>query len=141
MRSTACVMVGLLAGAEGFSIGSPAAVQTRMSSPLMAGDKSNNTPAKLVPKGPFGGYVTASESSADAGWIGDQSNGEQIGKFERGEDYLFFQGPAPKTAVQEDLPSLFSAENLAEMQIKPLQIGVTVVGVATFAAVGSVLIS
>jgi len=141
MRSTACVMVGLLASAEGFSIGSPAAVQTRMSSPLMADGKSNNTPAKLIPKGPFGGYVDASESAADAGWIGDQSNGLQIGKFEAGEDYLFFQGPAPKTAIQEDLPGLFSAENFAEMQITPLQIGVTVVGVATFAAVGSVLIA
>jgi len=112
-----------------------------LNSPLMAGDKSNNTPAKLVPKGPFGGYVTASESSADAGWMGDQCNGVLIGKFERGEDYLFFQGPAPKTAIQEDLPGLFSAENFAEMQITPLQIGVTVVGVATFAAVGSVLIA
>jgi len=31
----------------------------------------------------------------------------------KGEGYQFFQGPTPKTGVQEDLPDFFSAENFS----------------------------
>merc|ERR1712151_1050996 len=31
----------------------------------------------------------------------------------KGEDFLFFQGPAPKSAIQEDLPSFFSGDKRA----------------------------
>jgi len=113
----------------------------RASTAMMA-DKPNNTPAKFVPKGPFGGYVKVGENVGEqsGGWLGDQSSGTQIGKFEKGEDYLFFQGPAPKTAVQEDLPSFFSFENLADAEIKPIQIVVTGVGLGTFAITAAIVI-
>lgn len=65
-----------------------------------------------APKGPFGG-----SGGPEDGWVGDQGRSEQVKKFEAGQDYLFFQGPAPMTAVQEDLPSFFSAENLAPGEI------------------------
>merc|ERR1719387_1861796 len=45
-----------------------------------------------------------------------------------GKGYFFFQGPTPKTAVQDDLPSFFSAENFADIEIKPVQVAVTVSG-------------
>ena len=45
-----------------------------------------------------------------------------------GEGYFFFQGPTPKTAVQEDLPSFFSAENFADLAINPRQLIVTATG-------------
>ena len=89
--------------------------------------------AKFAPKGPFGGF-TAPGSSED-GWLGDQSKSVQISKFEKGEDYLFFQGPAPKTAIQEDLPSFLSPENLAEAEFYGLpQIAVTLTGLGSAAA-------
>ena len=34
-----------------------------------------------------------------------------------GKGYLFFQGPTPKTSVQADLPSFFSAENFADLEV------------------------
>merc|ERR1719446_1636935 len=104
---------------------------------MAAGDKPNNTPAKFSPKGPFGGSV---KPGSPEGWIGDRSQSVQIKKFEKGEDYLFFQGPAPKTAVQEDLPSFFSFENLADAEIKPIQIVVTGVGLGTFAIAAAIVI-
>ena len=103
----------------------------------MAG-KENNTPAKYAPDGPFGGFK---KPGAAGGFIGDKTRGTQVTKFEKGEDYLFFQGPAPKTAIQEDLPSFFSAENFLEAKLQsPLQIAVTVTGVLAFAGVASVFI-
>ena len=96
----------------------------------------------LFPKGPFGGSGRVGDRDPTAGkWVGDRGQSAQVKKFEGGSDYLFFQGPAPKTAVQEDLPSFFSLDNFADLQITPLQIAVTGTGIATFAAVGSVLIS
>lgn len=89
-----------------------------------------------APKGPFGG-----SGGPDDGWIGDQGRSVQVEKFEGGTDYLFFQGPAPTTAVQDDLPSFLSAENFADMEIKPLQIVFTVVGFGAFAVLLSVLLS
>ena len=77
-----------------------------------------------APKGPFGG-----SGGPDDGWLGDQGRGEQVQKFERAEDYLFFQGPAPKSAIQDDLPDFFSAENFTDMKVTlPQLISVGVVG-------------
>lgn len=84
-----------------------------------------------APKGAFGG----STADTDEGWVGDQGKSLQVKKFEEGNDYLFFQGPAPLSAIQPDLPDFFSAENFADMQIKPLQIVFTVVGFGSLAAV------
>jgi hypothetical protein len=67
-------------------------------------DAKGKTPK--IPSGPFGGYFDPDE--AKAGWVGDRSRSKQIEKFEKGADYLFFQGPAPKTAIQEDVPDFFS---------------------------------
>jgi len=89
-----------------------------------------------IPKGPFGDYRMPGE---EKGWVGDTSQGTQIAKFEAGEDYLFFQGPSPETAIQEDLPSLFSAENLAEAQITVPQIAVTALGVGSAVALAGLL--
>ena len=62
----------------------------------------------LVPQGPLGGYRKPGDDRFEGKWIGDRSNSIQVKKFEEGEDYLFFQGPAPSSAVQEDLPDFFS---------------------------------
>ena len=37
----------------------------------------------------------------------------QVEAFEKGTDYIFFQGPKPKTGYQADLPSFFSPDNFA----------------------------
>merc|ERR1719310_2169362 len=98
----------------------------------------------LIPKGPFGNYRSPSDSTED-GWVGDRSRGVQIGKFEAGEDYLFFQGPAPKTAIQEDLPSFFSLENLgdaaANLQVTPVRVLIGVAGIGSFGLVGQTVLS
>ena len=60
----------------------------------------------VAPKGPLGGSKQVGDVST--GWLGDQGRSVQVQKFEAGTDYLFFQGPAPDTAIQEDLPSFFS---------------------------------
>ena len=106
----------------------------------MADDgKTNNTPAKFAPAGAFGGYKKPGEPS---GWIGDNSKSLQITNFEKGEDYLFFQGPAPKTAVQEDLPSFFSPENLQAIEFQgPLQIVFTGTGFASAGALAYSLVT
>lgn len=59
----------------------------------------------------------------------------------KGEGYFFFQGPSPKTAVQEDLPSFFSKENFDDMQIAPQQLGVTVTGLTAAAALAASLVT
>jgi len=56
--------------------------------------------------------------------------------FEAAEDYLFFQGPAPKSAIQDDLPDFFSAENFTDMKVtvpQILAVGVSGVLVLVFA--------
>ena len=95
--------LALTAASQGLvlSQGYTAAPVARASTPTMAGG--------LYPKGPFGDYAQVGETE---GWIGDRSQGTQIKAFEAGEDYLFFQGPSPKTAIQEDLPGLFTAVRL-----------------------------
>lgn len=98
--------------------------------------------AEYIPSGPFGGYKTRGEGPEGGGaWIGDRSESLQIEKFEDGEDYLFFQGPTPRTGVQPDLPSFFSFENLAELEITVPQIAVTVTGLGSFLIVLQVLLS
>merc|ERR1719421_1954665 len=89
------------------------------------------TKAKNAPDGPFGG---SKKPGSPGGFLG-----EQIRKFEEGDDYLFFQGPAPKTAVQEDLPSFFSAENFADLEITAPQIAVTATGLAAAGALAASL--
>ena len=88
-----------------------------------------------APKGPFGG-----STDTDEGWIGDQSESDQVKAFEAATDYLFFQGPAPKTAVQEDLPSFFSAENLAELEIPTAALVVAATGIGSFAVASSIIL-
>jgi hypothetical protein len=98
-------------------------------------DAKGKTPK--IPSGPFGGYFEPDETKA--GWIGDRSRSKQIEKFEKGADYLFFQGPAPKTAIQEDVPNFFSPENfqsiIEDIKITPLRIGIGLAGVSSFAIV------
>ena len=129
---------------DGFGLVSMPASRTaprsKRSGTTAMGDKANNTPAKYAPKGAFGGYAKPGEASQQKGWIGDRSKSLQIRKFEKGEDFLFFQGPAPKTGVQEDLPSFFSPDNFADIQIKPIQIAVTATGIGTFAAAAAVIV-
>jgi len=69
------------------------------------------------------------------------SMGGQVEKFERGDDFLFFQSPAPYTNVQEGMPSFFSLENFADLEFSLLQGVVTVTGIASFAAVASVVLA
>ena len=73
---------------------------------------------------------------ADAGsnWAAERKPNQQ--------GYEFFQGPTPKTGVQEDLPDFFSADNAADIQIPPqlaLFGGTAVVG--ALALVGFVALS
>merc|ERR1719502_1193886 len=110
----------------------PAAAFT--AAPLRAAASRTRQISMVAPKGPFGG-----STDTDEGWLGDNGKSVQVQAFEGGTDYLFFQGPAPTTAVQEDLPSFFSADNFADLEITPLQIAVTVVGLATFAAAVSII--
>merc|ERR1719217_1992577 len=54
---------------------------------------------------------------------------------EPGKGYLFFQGPTPKTAYQKDLPSFFSAENFADVEIKPISLALTATGFGSLALI------
>ena len=64
----------------------------------------------------------------------------QVEAFEKGTDYLFFQGPKPLTGYQADLPSFFSLDNFADLEISPLQIAVTVTGLGSFGIVALLLL-
>ncbi|KOO34972.1 hypothetical protein Ctob_015576 [Chrysochromulina tobinii] len=103
--------------------------------PLRAVSRAGSV-SMVAPKGPFGGRKGDSD-----GWLGDNGQSVQVQAFENGEDYLFFQGPAPTTAVQDGLPSFFSAENFQDLEISTLQIAVTVVGLGTFAVLLPTLLS
>ena len=93
----------------------------------------------FAPAGAFGGFK---KPGTPSGWVGDNSKSVQIKKFEEGSDYLFFQGPAPKTAVQEGLPSFLSAETISEAEFQgPLQIVVTLTGLGSFAALAYLLVT
>ena len=123
-------------------------------------DAKGRTPK--IPKGPFGGYAEPG-GSQERGILGDKSKGRQIAKFEAAQDYVFFQGPAPKSAIQEDLPSFFSPvraptavvegrlpsnlrcilgsvqENfqyaIDNLKITPLRIGIGLAGLGAFAII------
>merc|ERR1719424_1647923 len=98
-------------------------------------DAKGKTPK--IPSGPFGGFFDPDEEKA--GWVGDRSKSKQIEKFEKASDYLFFQGPAPKTAIQEDVPNFFSPENVesivADIKITPLRIAIGLTGSASAAII------
>merc|ERR1719460_2447382 len=116
-----------------------AATRSRARTAVMADGKK-----PLVPQGPLGGYRRPGEDRFDGKWVGDRSRSIQIKKFEEGEDYLFFQGPAPLSAVQEDLPDFFSKENVDEiignLKITPLRLAIGAVGLSAFAVIaGSVV--
>lgn len=139
-----CVLLGLVASAQALLVGSSAGRVAARASVSMGPDdsarlgswvsKATWLKSSKAPKGPFGG-------SGEQGWIGDQGRGTQVQKFEGGTDYLFFQGPAPKSAIQENLPSFFSAENFSNLKITPAQIAVTLVGPACFLVAASVVLS
>lgn len=60
----------------------------------------------------------------------------------QGTDFLFFQSPAPETAEQDDLPSVFSGDYIGSFELQgPIQIAVTITGVVSAAAVASVLLA
>ena len=72
-------------------------------------------------------------------WIWDRRGGglqdDQINKYEQGRDYVFFQGPAPKTADQ-GLPNFLSKEDIAEMParlsgVRQIAVTITVSAVPT----------
>merc|ERR1712187_189255 len=46
----------------------------------------------------------------------------------KGEGYQFFQGPTPKTGVQEDMPDFFSKDNLDAVDVQELGLAPKVVG-------------
>ncbi|EOD08258.1 hypothetical protein EMIHUDRAFT_446374 [Emiliania huxleyi CCMP1516] len=73
-------------------------------------------------------------------WI-TEAGGPQGDKFKKGTDYMFFQGPTPKTGVQDDLPNLFSKENFEEFEITPLMIAAAVTGGGSLAVVASVVLA
>jgi hypothetical protein len=89
-----------------------------------------------APKGAFGG-----SGGPEEGWVGDRGRSEQVQKFEDGTDFLFFQGPAPTTAVQPDLPNFFSAENFSDMKINVSQVAFTVIGFGAAAVLAYLLIT
>lgn len=60
----------------------------------------------------------------------------------KGEGYQFFQGPTPKTGVQEDLPDFFSGENFAEAgELGLVPKLIFALGAASLAAVVAVVLS
>jgi len=128
-------LVQLLAPPEADAFQVRPQLRARAGTPAMEEKKNKYTPAKFAPTGPFGGKKKPGDSAA--GWLGDNSKGDQIRKFEEGSDYLFFQGPAPKTAVQEDLPSFFSPENFEDLEVSVPQIAVTATGLAATAALAA----
>lgn len=109
--------------ALGFSLTPLPAQHRRSSDVVMKGG--------LVPEGAFGGFRKLGGDAKANKWVGDRGQGEQVRKFEDGSDFLFFQGPAPKTAVQDDLPSFFSFDNLKDTSISPLALPVAATGAAS----------
>ena len=93
--------------------------------------------APLAPKGAFGG---SKKPGTPSGWLGDRSQGDQIKAYEEGTDFLFFQGPAPKTAVQPDLPSFFSIDNFAGADLKPQAIVAAATGFGSLAVLAPILL-
>ena len=68
----------------------------------------------------------------------------QVERFQKGEEFLFFQSPAPLTGGEffdaaDPPPNFFSAENFSDMQVTAPQIGVTVVGFGAAIALAGLL--
>lgn len=126
--------------ASAFTAGVASAAGAARANVKMADYGKNFAPAKYAPSGPLGGYK---KPGTTGGFLGDKSKSKQIDLYEKGGDYLFFQGPAPKTAVQEDLPSFFDVESAIEnLEFQgPLQILVTLTGLASFGALGFLLVT
>jgi hypothetical protein len=83
--------------------------------PVLGDNVPNMGQGTSVPKGKAAsGYFGGRKGDGDA-WVGDQGQSEQVKKYEAGQDYLFFQGPSPKYAIQDDLPDFFSGENLQDI--------------------------
>ena len=55
--------------------------------------------------------------------------------------YFFFQGPSPKTSVQKDLPSFFSPDNFANLEVSLAQVLVTLTGLASFAVISTIVLT
>ena len=135
------LLLGAIGSASAFMAASPRSATSRTSAVSMAGKDPTkdprgktsgfygvgSTPVKQAPKGPLGGRVKPGESG-EQNWVGDRSQSQQVRAFEAGTDYLFFQGPAPRTAVQDDIPDFFSAENFADVTISRGQIIASVTG-------------
>lgn len=64
-------------------------------------------------------------------WI-SESSGPQGEGFLSGTDYLFFQGPTPRTGQQKDMPDFFSAENFKDFKVTPFWAAATATGLASF---------
>lgn len=56
------------------------------------------------------------------------------------EGYTFFQGPSPRTAVQEGMPSFFSAENFQNLEVPPVLLVLGGVGGLAFLVVAATLV-
>ena len=116
-----------------------AGAAARTSGVAMADYGKAFTETKKAPDGPFGGFKTP---GSVGGVPGDKSKSKQVELFERGGDYLFFQGPAPKTAIQDDLPSFLSIDNFKEAEFQGLgQIAVTATGFGSAAALAYLLVT
>ena len=134
LAASAMVLAALSPLTLGFSLTPLAAPRGGSSTVVMKGG--------LFPKGPFGGSGSVGDRDPTEGkWVGDRGQSAQVKKFEGGSDYLFFQGPAPKTAVQDDLPNFFSAENLEGASLPPLALPFAVTGAASFAFAASILVA
>mmetsp|Transcript_17118 Transcript_17118/g.28665 ORF Transcript_17118/g.28665 Transcript_17118/m.28665 type:complete len:151 (+) Transcript_17118:49-501(+) len=58
-----------------------------------------------------------------------------------GQGYTFFQGPTPKTSVQEGMPDFFSADNFAGAELPAVAKVLAAVGSLAFVAVAVILIT
>lgn len=79
-----------------------------------------------------------------SGYSGEKKS-VQVSKFEAGEDYVFFQGPSPKTGLQEELPDFFSMENVQDaidnLKITPLRLAIGAVGLSAFTVYAYTLVT
>ena len=98
----------------------------RSSSPIAAAKK---------PTGPvkFSGFASAEEERRQKLEVG--TNWPPRTSTIAGEGYQFFQGPTPKTGVQEDLPSFFSFNDVGGIStVQAAFVGVAAVGSLALAA-------
>ena len=102
----------------------------------------------LTPSG-FTGVRTSSNVKMIFGKINENEPGDptgQVQRFQDGQEFLFFQSPAPLTSGEffeaaDPPPNFFSAENFQDLQITGTQIGVTVTGVGAAVALAGLLVT